>query len=90
MQLICFRDFVAIRASLLTGRLSQPTQSLSITRALPRSFESKHWSTIEQRLQSWRKSLDSILASTQRGLGGNRSRNEDAVEVAGGSKEDEA
>ncbi|GAA5942463.1 PCI domain-containing protein [Sporobolomyces koalae] len=93
----------AIRASLLAGRLSQPTQSLSITRALPRSFESKHWTVIEQRLQSWRKSLDSILASTQRGLGGNASvggtRNasnargdESAIEVVNGQqqKEEEA
>lgn len=85
----------AIRASLLTGRLSQPTQSLSITRALPRSFESKHWSVIEQRLQSWRKSLDAILASTQRGLGGGRrvGGDESATQIVGGGaqeKEDDA
>ncbi|GAA5882306.1 hypothetical protein JCM16303_004062 [Sporobolomyces ruberrimus] len=84
----------AIRASLLTGRLSQPTQSLSITRALPRSFESKHWSTIEQRLQSWRKSLDAILASTQRGLGGRAGGprgDESATQVINGQeKEDDA
>lgn len=83
----------AIRASLLTGRLSQPTQSLSITRALPRSFESKHWSTIEQRLQSWRKSLDSILASTQRGLGGGRiggaRGDESATQLVNGGHEKE-
>ncbi|GAA6061438.1 hypothetical protein JCM10212_002019 [Sporobolomyces blumeae] len=60
----------AIRASLLTGRLSQPTHSLSITRALPRSFEQKHWKTIESRLESWKRSIDNILVSTQRGLGG--------------------
>ncbi|GAA5914121.1 PCI domain-containing protein [Sporobolomyces salmoneus] len=87
----------AIRASLLTGRLSQPTQSLSITRALPRSFESKHWTTIEQRLQSWRKSLDSILASTQRGLGGGKNGaagyrgDESATQLVNGQeKEDDA
>ncbi|GAA5951230.1 hypothetical protein JCM21900_004382 [Sporobolomyces salmonicolor] len=79
----------AIRASLLTGRLSQPTQSLSITRALPRSFTASHWSLVQTRLESWRASLDSILSSTEKGLGVRAERGEGvgASEVIGQQEE---
>ncbi|GAA5905069.1 hypothetical protein JCM5296_000465 [Sporobolomyces johnsonii] len=79
----------AIRASLLTGRLSQPTQSLSITRALPRSFTASHWSLVQTRLESWRASLDSILSSTEKGLGVRAERGEGvgASEVVGQQEE---
>ncbi|GAA5854836.1 hypothetical protein JCM8547_004089 [Rhodosporidiobolus lusitaniae] len=66
----------AIRASLLSGRLSQPTQTLSVTRALPPSASSagtsgagldlKHWKLIEQRLEGWKKSLEKVGETTRR------------------------
>ncbi|GAA6003490.1 hypothetical protein JCM10207_000357 [Rhodosporidiobolus poonsookiae] len=64
----------AIRASLLTGRLSQPTQSLSVTRALPPTLSSsssagldtKHWKLIEERLEGWKVSLARVAESARK------------------------
>lgn len=74
----------AIRASLLSGRLSQSLATLHVTRAAPRSFTTSHWSTLATRLEGWRSSLDAILASVEKGVdvGG-------AVEIQGARDERE-
>lgn len=58
----------AIRASLISGRLSQPLLSFHVTRAAPRSFTPAHWSQLQGRLEGWRTSLDSILDSVSKGI----------------------
>ncbi|GAA5836564.1 hypothetical protein JCM11251_007111 [Rhodosporidiobolus azoricus] len=67
----------AIRASLLSGRLSQPSQSLSITRALPPSssstegkLDAKYWKVIEERLEGWKDRLGRVGESARRAAGG--------------------
>ncbi|KAM0754154.1 hypothetical protein T439DRAFT_298640 [Meredithblackwellia eburnea MCA 4105] len=58
----------AIRAGLVSGRLSQPLLSFHVTKAAPRSFTQAHWSQLLGRLQGWRSSLDSILDSVSKGV----------------------
>ncbi|KAL8278459.1 hypothetical protein RQP46_009149 [Phenoliferia psychrophenolica] len=58
----------AIRASLISGRLSQPLLSFHVTRAAPRSFTPSHWTQLQGRLEGWRTSLDAILDSVSKGL----------------------
>ncbi|KAK4705798.1 translation initiation factor 3 subunit M, partial [Phenoliferia sp. Uapishka_3] len=58
----------AIRATLISGRLSQPLLSFHVTRAAPRSFTPAHWTQLQSRLEGWRTSLDAILDSVSKGL----------------------
>lgn len=51
-----------IRSRLLSGRLSQPHQTLHVTRAVSRSFGKEEWETIEKRLVTWKTGLQGILA----------------------------
>ncbi|KZT71501.1 PCI-domain-containing protein [Daedalea quercina L-15889] len=50
-----------IRAGLVSGRLSQKTQTLHVTRATARSFERPQWELLEQRLHAWKASIASVL-----------------------------
>ncbi|KAF8897764.1 hypothetical protein BD779DRAFT_1608279 [Infundibulicybe gibba] len=50
-----------IRAGLLSGKLSQTTQSLHITRSTPRTFERAQWETLEKRLLAWKAGLAGVL-----------------------------
>ncbi|BGP18798.1 hypothetical protein JCM10213_003454 [Rhodosporidiobolus nylandii] len=71
----------AIRATLLTGRLSQPTQTLSVTSALPPTLsapsagdsspamEKKHWQLVLDRLMGWKESLERVRATAERATG---------------------
>ncbi|GAA5934521.1 hypothetical protein JCM3775_000380 [Rhodotorula graminis] len=60
----------AIRASLLLGRLSQPSRTLSVSRASPvQAFTPQHWATVQQRLEGWKVSLGRVRASVDRALG---------------------
>ncbi|GJN88180.1 hypothetical protein Rhopal_001145-T1 [Rhodotorula paludigena] len=81
----------AIRASLLQGRLSQPTQTLHVSRASPvQAFTTEHWYVVHQRLEGWADSLRRIRSSVDRGLGAG-SAGQGAQEVVGaGKKDDEA
>ena len=54
-------SFVVIRAGLVSGKLSQTTQSLYIIRATSRNFEQEQWRALEQRLMAWKTGLASIL-----------------------------
>ncbi|KAJ3749300.1 PCI domain-containing protein [Lentinula detonsa] len=50
-----------IRAGLLSGKLSQNTQTLHIIRPMARSFEREQWQALEQRLLAWKSGLSSVL-----------------------------
>ncbi|KAH9938025.1 PCI-domain-containing protein [Fomitopsis serialis] len=50
-----------IRAGLVSGRLSQKTQILYVTRATARSFERPQWELLEQRLHAWKAGIASVL-----------------------------
>ncbi|ETW83622.1 hypothetical protein HETIRDRAFT_116256 [Heterobasidion irregulare TC 32-1] len=50
-----------IRAGLLSGKLSQTTQTLRVVRATARAFERPQWEALEQRLTAWRAGLESVL-----------------------------
>ena len=54
-------SFVVIRAGLVSGKLSQTTQSLYIIRATSQNFEQEQWRALEQRLVAWKTGLSSIL-----------------------------
>ncbi|KAF7355712.1 Eukaryotic translation initiation factor 3 subunit M [Mycena sanguinolenta] len=50
-----------IRAGLLSGKLSQTSQSLHITRSTARSFEREQWEALEKRLVAWKAGLAGVL-----------------------------
>ncbi|PCH40893.1 PCI-domain-containing protein [Wolfiporia cocos MD-104 SS10] len=50
-----------IRAGLLSGRLSQTSQTLHITRATVRTFERPQWEALEKRLLAWKSGLAGVL-----------------------------
>lgn len=52
---------LVIRTGLLSGKLSQTTQTLYVTRSTARSFEREQWQALEQRLSSWKAGLSSVL-----------------------------
>jgi len=53
--------FAVIRAGLLSGKLSQTTQLLHVTRSTSRVFEREQWEVLEQRLAAWRTGLGAVL-----------------------------
>ncbi|KAF8214029.1 hypothetical protein K438DRAFT_1927230 [Mycena galopus ATCC 62051] len=50
-----------IRAGLLSGKLSQTSQSLHITRSTARTFERDQWEALEKRLVAWKAGLAGVL-----------------------------
>lgn len=50
-----------IRAGLLSGKMSQSTQSLHIVRSTVRVFEKEQWEALEKRVLAWRTSLTSVM-----------------------------
>ncbi|KAG1811886.1 uncharacterized protein BJ212DRAFT_1483591 [Suillus subaureus] len=50
-----------IRTGLLSGKLSQTTQSLRIYRSSARTFEREQWEALEKRLVAWKAGLASVL-----------------------------
>ncbi|SDA05454.1 BZ3501_MvSof-1269-A2-R1_Chr5-2g07407 [Microbotryum saponariae] len=60
----------AIRAGLVSGRLQGSERKFWVTQARARSFGQDRWIVLEQRLSEWRVSLDGILDSVKKGLGG--------------------
>jgi translation initiation factor 3 subunit M len=58
-----------IRTGLISGKLSQTTQTFHVIRALPRSFGDEEWRVLERRLVAWRVGLEGVrgvLAQTAR------------------------
>lgn len=52
---------LVIRAGLLSGKLSQSTQTLRVTRSTTRSFSRNEWETLEKRLATWKAGLLGVL-----------------------------
>ncbi|BFZ57813.1 hypothetical protein PYCC9005_004867 [Savitreella phatthalungensis] len=52
----------AIQAGLVEGKLSQPSQTFVVHRALQRDFDVAQWDEIEAKIQSLRESLAGVLA----------------------------
>ena len=52
---------IVVRAGLVTGKLSQTTQSFHIVRASARAFEREQWETLEKRLSAWKIGLAGVL-----------------------------
>ncbi|KAF7302070.1 Eukaryotic translation initiation factor 3 subunit M [Mycena indigotica] len=50
-----------IRTGLLSGKLSQTSQTLHITRAKSRSFERDQWEALEKRLLAWKTGIAGVL-----------------------------
>lgn len=50
-----------IRAGLVSGKLSQATQTLHVFRSSARKFEREQWEALEKRLLSWKTGLASII-----------------------------
>lgn len=50
-----------IRAGLLSGKLSQTTQSLHIMRSTARTFEREQWEVLEKRMLAWKAGLAGVL-----------------------------
>ncbi|KAK0190630.1 hypothetical protein F5146DRAFT_1102954 [Armillaria mellea] len=50
-----------IRAGLLSGKLSQTTQSLHIMRSTARTFEREQWEVLEKRILAWKAGLAGVL-----------------------------
>ncbi|GAA5875371.1 hypothetical protein JCM3774_002967, partial [Rhodotorula dairenensis] len=71
-----------IRASLVQGRLSQPTRSFLVTRAAPLSFSSSSssapssssgesgssWRVIQERLEGWKGALERVTQTVEKSL----------------------
>lgn len=51
----------AIRAGLVSGKLSQTSQSAHVSRATARVFEREQWETLERRLVAWKTGLAGVL-----------------------------
>lgn len=50
-----------IRAGLVEGKLSQPSQTFLIHRSTYRVFGEKQWTQVQARLDTWRSSLEAVL-----------------------------
>ncbi|KAG1906271.1 uncharacterized protein F5891DRAFT_931582, partial [Suillus fuscotomentosus] len=50
-----------IRAGLLSGKLSQTTRSLHVSRSSARTFEREQWEALGKRLVAWKAGLASVL-----------------------------
>lgn len=51
----------AIRAKLISAKLSQTTKTVLVNRATVRVFGREQWETLEKRLLAWKSGLASIL-----------------------------
>lgn len=70
-----------IRAGLVEGKLSQTKQSLAVHRSTFRSFGIEQWKTLATTLQTWRTSLDGILAVVAKSKA-NAVKHEPAIQAA--------
>lgn len=61
LQADLFTSLLAIRVKLLTARLHQPSNTISILRASPRTFGTPQWELLQSRLEGWKSSIGNIL-----------------------------
>ncbi|KAJ8698776.1 hypothetical protein PTI98_005446 [Pleurotus ostreatus] len=59
-----------IRVGLISGKLSQTTQTMHIIRSTPRTFENEQWQLLEKRLVAWKTGLASVLEVISNARGG--------------------
>jgi translation initiation factor 3 subunit M len=50
-----------IRTGLLSGKLSQTSQTVHVTRSVARAFEREQWEALEQRIVAWKTGLAEVL-----------------------------
>ncbi|KAF8333692.1 hypothetical protein F5887DRAFT_992983 [Amanita rubescens] len=50
-----------IRTGLLSGKMSQTTQSIHVVRCTSRVFEKEQWEALEKRVLAWRTSLAGVM-----------------------------
>lgn len=74
-----------IRTSLLSGKLSQTTQTLHVIRATSRSFERPQWELLASRLSAWKAGLEGVLEVVESA----RKKNETFAAKAAEKKEKE-
>ena len=85
-NLLTLRE-TAIRAQLISGRLSQSLKTFQVTRAAPRQFTPAHWKGLQGRLAGWRSSLDEILDSVSKAVGGAEGNGAEGLLNGGGRRE---
>ena len=64
LSFLCSAKFsicAVIRAGLLSGKLSQTTQTLRVIRSTARTFEREQWEVLEKRLLAWKTGLAGVL-----------------------------
>lgn len=61
---------LVIRVGLISGKLSQTTQTMHIIRSTPRTFENEQWQLLEKRLVAWKSGLASVLEVISNARGG--------------------
>lgn len=77
-----------IRAGLVSGKLSQVTQTFRVYRSTHRTFGTEQWKILQSRLQEWDSTLDSIIGTlsqsrTTTGSTGNSSGAQPQVTTTG-------
>ncbi|KAF7981704.1 hypothetical protein HWV62_32280 [Athelia sp. TMB] len=70
-----------IRVGLLSGKLSQNTQTLHVIRSAARTFEHDQWQALEKRLVAWKAGLAAVLevVTTARGTSTGSAKQEAAA-----------
>lgn len=58
-----------IRAGLVSGKLSQVTQTFRVYRSTHRTFGTEQWKVLESRLQEWDTTLETIIGTLSSGNG---------------------
>ena len=54
-----------IRAGLVSGKLSQVSQSFRVYRSTYRTFDHAQWASLEQRLTQWQSSIQTLLQTME-------------------------
>ncbi|MBW0469511.1 hypothetical protein O181_009226 [Austropuccinia psidii MF-1] len=58
----------AVKVKLISAKLHQPSQMISITKAVNRSFGTTQWQLLGKKLQGWSHSIDRLITVVEDGL----------------------
>jgi len=58
----------AVKASLITARLHQPTHVIYVTKASHRSFGAPQWANLQTKLSEWGNSIEHLIHVVEQGL----------------------
>lgn len=83
LTLSFFFSVTVIRTGLLSGKLSQTTQTLHVIRATSRTFEHAQWELLASRLTAWKAGLEGVLEIVESA----RKKNESLVAKVSEKKE---